>query len=971
MPGRARLHVPGLQHSPTLKSALEESLAGTNGIHRAVASEITGNIVVTFDPVLPLRTVTDEIESVLRWSANHPSDAKKRPNGPLWHRLSATAIARRLASSMREGLDEAVARDRLAREGSNVLPTPQARSEADILLAQVTSLPMALLVGAAALSVLTGGVIDAVAILGVVMLNAGIGYVTESQAERTIASLGLPASQVAHVVRDGTPREIPAAEVVPGDLIRLERGALIPADARVVHAGDLTVSEAALTGESLPVQKTAAMLQRTQVALADRTNMVFRGSQVIGGSGTALVIATGAQTEVGRVQRLVGAARPPETPLQRQLDAMSRQLALYSAVAGGLFLLLGLGRGYGLVRMVQSAVSLAVAALPEGLSTLATTTLALGIRDMGRRKVLVRHLDAIETLAAVQVVCFDKTGTLTLNRMAVTELAAGDTEPLAVNGEFRDLAGREVRLGKDLDLRRLLEIVVLCSDATITGNGATPLLEGSPTECALLSTALASDIDVAALRQRYPRIATQQRAERRRYMATLHRRDRGALLAIKGSPGDVLALCDRYLLHGRPQPLTEARRQIIAQANGRMAAHGLRVLGAAFAEPSARDATSVTRAQAGGLIWTGLAGIADPARRGMAELMHRFHGAGIRTIMLTGDQSLTAQAIAAAVGIGPVAEATLLDAARLEGMAADEFAALAGRARVFARVTPEQKLRIVQALQRTGAVVAMTGDGINDSPALKAADVGIALGSSGTDAAREIADIVLEDDELATMMVAIERGRATYSNIRKAIRFLLATNLSEVGVMFAMMATGIGQPLSPVQLLWINLLTDVLPALGLALEPPTPDLLRRPPRDPDEPIIRREDLPTLGRDAALIGAGTFAASLWGMMRYGATAQARTMTFGSLITAQLLHALASRSTQHSLFGGARLRPNPMLKATLACSFALQGTAFLVPPLRRVLGLTPLGPLDAAAMLACGALPYLAGEAMKRMAAPERA
>ncbi|HEY0523470.1 MAG TPA: cation-transporting P-type ATPase, partial [Stellaceae bacterium] len=697
-----------------------------------------------------------------------------------------------------------------------------------------------------------------------------------------------------------------------------------------------------------------------------------------------VAVGTGPRTEVGHIQRLVSSAETPETPSQRQLRDLGRQLVWLSLSVCGAVFGIGLLRGFGVIQMLRSSISLAVAAVPEGLPMVATTTLALGIEEMRRRDVLIRRLDAIETLAAVQVICFDKTGTLTLNDMAVAAVACADRTFNIRDGGLFDDAGRRIgSASADPRAARLLEIGVLCSDTSIgiDGRGGSEL-NGTATENAIVRLALDAGIDASSLREARPRLAVRHRSEAYRFMVTVHplRDDRvaeaaaeaGVLIAVKGSPADVLDRCRRELgPRGERRPLTRAGRQAIERANAGMAGQALRVLGFAYAEADGPDAVAAVTANGNGgagpedLTWVGLAGLADPVRPGMRELMSSFHDAGIRTVLVTGDQSATARTVVRQLGLAEDGEIEIVDAAELDAMVPGHLAEAARRAHAFARVSPAQKLQIVRAFQHAGMVVAMTGDGVNDSPALKAADVGVALGRGGTEAAREVADVVLNTDDLTALVVAVERGRTTYTNIRKAIHYLLSTNLSEILVVLAATSAGVGEALSPMQLLWINLISDVLPGIGLACEPPEPDAMERGPRPAADSIVRREDLGALAREAGLIGGGALAACAFGALRYGAgSAEARTMTFGSLVISQLLHALTCRSPAHGLFDAGRpLPPNAVLSGTLAVSFGAQVLALLVPGLRRLLGIVPIGPAGLLVTLAAGVLPYLLNEALK--------
>jgi P-type Ca2+ transporter type 2C len=960
VPGRLRLHVGGLRGAPELKALLEQGVATHPSVREVTASTLTGNALVLFDPGLPSETIIDHTRAVLRREI-----AADTAEARTWHRIGAAEVCASLACPQDRGLTATTARRRIAEHGRNLLPEPVARSEAAMFAGQFLNLPVALLAGVGLFSLLADSVIETGAIAAVVVLNGVIGYVTESRAEHAIRSLGLTRMPSVRVMRDGAERDLPAEALVPGDLIALSRGDVVPADARLITAEGLSVSEAGLTGESVPVRKRIAAIDVANLPLGDRRNMVYRGSAVTGGSGSAIVVATGGRTEAGRVQRLVASADPPETPMQRQLGWLGRDIVWAAAGASALVLGLGLLRGLGLVASARSALSVAVAAVPEGLPMVATTALALGVRDMGQRDVHVRRLPALETLASVDTICFDKTGTLTLNDMSLAVVAFADRSYRATRGCLRDAAGEPLALGQDDRLDRLLQIGCLCSEAEVEEVGGRETPDGSATEEALLRAAIAHGIDISALRDRLETRAIRHRTEVSHFMGTIHERPKGLLAAVKGSPGEVLARCTAELgADGKRRPLTEARRADIERQNRDMAEGALRVLGFAYRDhaPDAAEDGSFRQ-----LTWLGLAGLEDPVREGATDAIARLHAAGIRTIMLTGDQKATARAVLHSTGLNGTGETEVMDASDLETLSPAEVAAAVARVDAFARVSPAQKLAIVRALQAGGATVAMIGDGINDGPALRAADVGVAIGADGA-AAREVADIYLDTDDLSTLLEAVARGRTTRLNARKAIRFLVATNLSEVLVMIAGTAAGQSAPLSPMQLLWINLISDVLPGIGLAGDPPPADVLAAGPLPRDAQLVGRGDLRTLLAEAGLLGAGAFAADLFGSWRHGGeSTPARTVTFGSLILAQLLHALACRSSRGVITDSA-LPPNRMLAGILVGSLVLQSGAMLIPGLRRLLGVERIGPMDTAVMLAAGILPFLAGELAKGLAPP---
>ncbi len=1007
--GRARYRVGGLYRSDELKQYLEEGLPKKVGIASVSASTLTGNVLVHYTPDVEPSLVAAQISELLaerghngngrgvlsaRAVARCPIPVRKHrrqdatprsgSQGPSrrsvrkqivhgeqqvldpWYLRHARDVLDFFGCDRETGLSAGAQQERLKRFGPNILPESVPRSGWSIFAEQFKSFPVALLGAAAVISVATGGVADALVIMSVVGINAAIGYMTESGSERTIHSLKNLVRPSALVLRDGQVRSVGVEIVVPGDLLVLRPGTYIAADARLIEAQYLSVDESALTGESMPAGKTADALEDPDLPLADRTNMVFMGTLVTGGQGLAVVTATGGFTQMGQIQTMVGEARAPSTPMEQQLDHMGTQLALISgAVCGGVFFI-GLIRGYGFLQMLKSSISLAVAAVPEGLPAVATTTLALGIRNMRRRNVLVRRLEAIETLGSVQTICLDKTGTLTLNRMSVTEVFVG-MEPMRVwDGKFSREAGYRNPYSCE-ELLKLLHVSVLCNESEVFPSEGQMRLEGSPTENALLNMALTAGVSIVQLRQSFPLVKIVHRSETRNMMLTVHATHEGPakIIAVKGSPPEVLALCTWHIKDGVKLPLTEEDSEAILGANEEMAGRALRVLGCAYAMAengvSLGDNGDIAISD---LMWLGIVGMKDPVRPGVKQLIGQFHEAGIDTIMITGDQSATAYAIGKELNLSAGKDLEILDSRHLSDMPPDVFRALSKSLHVFARVSPAHKLEIVRVLQETGRVVAMTGDGINDGPALKAAGIGIAMGHTGTDVAREVADVVLEDDNLETMVVAISQGRTIYNNIRKSVHFLLSTNMSEIMVMFTCITAGLGEPLTAMQLLWINLISDIFPGLALALEAPEPDILSRPPRDPKEQILQPAALKKMVRESAVISAGSLGAFGYGVLRYGRGPQANTLAFLSLTVGQLLHALACRSETKTIFDRGKLPPNRYLTGALVGSFALQGVAMVTPGMRRLLSISPLGVVDGLVAAGGAVLPLLANEAIKK-------
>jgi Ca2+-transporting ATPase len=978
-PGYLRIRLPRLFQCEPERQIIEQSLSGSPGIAEVHANPLTGKVLILFDPAIATDDMLAEL-GITPAAKQAPPDGVAggaqeggREAGPAgqtraakpddrvearWHSMPETDVLSRFGTDIRSGLGTAVAEDRL-QQGLNVLPQKKAEPAYRLFLDQFKGLPVVLLGVSAALSLLTGGLAEAAAIVAVLGMNAGIGFVTERRAEQTIASLSELMDEAVPVIRDGKVTEIASSHIVPGDLLVLSPGVHVAADARVVHATELMMDESALTGESRFVPKFGAVLPHA-VPLAERGNMVYMGTAVAAGRGLAVVSATGADTEIGWVQTLVANAEPPKTPIQRQLDHLGNRLVMISSAICVLVFVIGLGRGRGALEMLKAAISLAIAAVPEGLPTVATTSFARGLRVMRAKQMLIRKLQAIETLGAIHTICFDKTGTLTLNRISVVELEAP-------SGMHRSECGAALALahGQDPapDIARLLELCVLSNENAAMQDMPGFLSSGSATENALVRFATDSGMSVPQTHRSYPLLQAELRAEGRNYMTTLHAIE-GAerrLIAVKGSPMEVLGLCAWVQDGEHLAPLSEAWQAQIATRNAAMAARQLRVLGFAYVE---RPSAAASISDAKDLVWLGLVGMADPIRPNVDKVIADFHRAGIRTVMITGDQRMTACSIGECVGLGGRRSLHVLDSGNLDGADPAALRRLASEADVFARVSPGRKLQIVQALQGSGEVIAMTGDGINDGPALRAADIGIAMGREGTDLARSAADVVLKDDRLETVLDAIRQGRSITTNIRKSLEFLISSNLSEILVVLGAVSLTAASPLTPMQLLWINLLSDVLPAVALAAEPPESDVMRQPPRRPDAPIAGKSELLDYTRQGAWITGGTLGAYVYAMTRYGAGARSSGIAFNALMLGQLLHAFSCRSRVPDPVSAPEGKGESMLAGAVGGSIALQIAANFLPFLRSLLGLGHgLTPGDALAILAGAGLPFLVNEGVK--------
>lgn len=794
---------------------------------------------------------------------------------------------------------------------------------------QFQSMPVAMLAASAVVSLATGRPVEAVATLAVVAANAVLGFVTESQAETSIAALMGSSDQAVSVLRDGTEQRVRSADLVPGDVLLVLAGSQVMADARLVEASSLRVDQSALTGETIPVAKDPLAVPDADAPIGERPTMLHSRTLVTQGKGRAVVVATGRATEAARIAIASQEGARPRAPIETELERLSRLLSVGSLAACGLFVAVGLARGYSVTEIAQDAIALAVAAVPEGLPVVATTTMALALRRMERKGILIRHMKAVEGLGALHTICLDKTGTLTRNRMSV--VAA--------------IVGREEIGLTDPAIRPMAEAAALNCDVVLDGARATA---GSPTEQALIDFAIERGTDVFALREAHPIRRTIEREVDRPWMATMHG-GKGARTVVKGAPEIVLRMCSRIEVDGRSRPMSPEDRARIMVLNDALAARPARVLG------FARSGRAPAGDSLGGLTWLGSLAMADPLRAGAGDFVGRMRRAGIDTVMITGDQAATAVAIARELGLGRDGSVSVMDSTELSRIDPQLLSALVRRTDVFARVSAHQKLAIVKALQASGRVVGMTGDGINDAPALKAADIGIAMGESGTDLARDVANVVVRDDRLETLGDAVAEGRAVHRNIRRSLGYLITTNLSEILVEIVEALHGKGEVETPMEILWINLVTDVLPGLGIAMAAPDADSMDRPPRNPDEPIIRPSDFRRMAVDGGLISAAALVPHFIGLSRYGPGPRTRGMTFLSLALGQLVYTFVAQRRDIADLRIDRLFRNRALDGAVLGSIGLTLLPIVMPGLGRVLGIARLGRTDMAISVVAGMAP----------------
>jgi Ca2+-transporting ATPase len=854
-----------------------------------------------------------------------------------WHTLDVAAAFERLGAGP-EGLTRAEAQRRLQLHGPNELRAPVGVSAWRTLAGQFKNLLVVILLVATGLSALLGHELEAVVIAVIVVLAIVLGFVMEYRAERALESLREMAVPTSHVVRDGAEVSLRAQDIVYGDVIALRAGDRVAADARIFEAVNLAIDESALTGESVPVHKTAETVADARAAIGDRGNMAFAGTLVTRGRGQAVVVATAMSTELGRISDLVEAVRPGRTPLQHNLDRLGRALGKAALVVVAVIATIGLARGEPLLDMLIFGIALAVAVVPEALPAVVTISLAIGVRRMVRREALVRRLPVVETLGSTSVICSDKTGTLTRNEMTVRRIETS-RGPVEVDGDGYQPRGDFLRDGSRVEpggaVVEILKAGVLCSDATLRTDGDRWVVEGDPTEGALVVAAHKAGLEAASLVHALPRLGELPFTSERRRMTTLHEVGRGNRIAYsKGAVEVVLDDCVRRLSPAGEEPLTSAMREEVLATEKHMASVGLRVIAVArkeigSIEDAERDMTLL-----------GLVGMMDPPRQEAGASVKTCREAGIIPVMITGDHPVTAAAIADEIGLTDGRR--VMTGRELSLISDEELRREVTSIAVYARVSPADKLRVVTAWQARGDVVAMTGDGVNDAPALKKADVGIAMGITGTDVSREAAAVTLLDDNFATIVAAVEEGRIVFANIRKYLTFLLSSNVGEILLMAVAAIAGMPLPLTAVQILYVNLATDGLPALALAVDPPEPDLMQRRPRDPRTGIFTRRVvflLLTGGIWSALVNLSLFV----GLRVQGRPLEeAMAMTFVSLVLIQLLKAYNYRSDHLSLM----VRPfaNRWLNAAVAWEIALLLTLVYLPALRAPFGTFAFHPTD---------------------------
>jgi len=910
-------------------------------------------------------------------------------DGDSWHALQVEDVMERLSSSTEGGLSQQEADRRLETFGANELTEAPPITFMEMLKEQFNNFVVIMLIIAALISALLGEYLEAGAIMAIVLLNAALGVIQERRAEQALAALRKLATPEAHVIRDNSRQLIPSTMIVPGDVVLLDSGNFVPADIRLLEAVNLRIEEAALTGESIPVQKDASSRLDKDIPLGDRKNTAFMGTLVNYGRGRGVVIATGMRTQIGMIAEMLQSVQQEPTPLQKRLDQLGKTLGWAALAICGLVFVVGWLRGFDPLDMFLIAVSLAIAAVPEGLPAIVTISLALGMREMIKRHALIRRLSSVETLGSATTICSDKTGTLTQNEMTVTQIWV-DGQFINLTGSGYNPEGIFSKNGQPIDLdnypaaKTALWVASLNNDAELEVSGTsdervTYRVVGDPTEGAMVVAAAKAGARSSELNAAYPRVQEIPFDSSRKRMVTYHHikevrhedvspfyddeNREWYTVTMKGAPDIVLEMCSYYQqMDDRAEPLDDSRRMRILAATDRMTQEALRVLAVAFRVVPEIPENIEPGVLEEDLVFVGLIGMIDPPRQEVSSALAKARRAGIRTVMITGDYPKTARAIAESIGLLEAGH-QVLTGADLDTMNDDKLQREVGFTDVFARVSPEHKMRIVDALRARNEVVAMTGDGVNDAPSIKRADIGVAMGITGTDVTKESADMILTDDNYASIVSAVEQGRVIYSNIRKFVYYLLSCNMAEIAIIFLGIVFTRGSPLTVIQLLWLNLITDGAPALALGTEQGEPDIMNRPPRPPKEPIINRFMINGIIIQTVAITIATLTAYIAGLTYFSDQPDiATTMAFVTLSFSELLRAFTARSERYPLYKIGVLS-NRYMNIAFITSLILLLVVVYVPFLQPIFDTTALGWEQWRMILPLLIIPSLAAEVGK--------
>lgn len=887
-----------------------------------------------------------------------------------WYQKKPQEIAEELKVSLSAGLSNEEAKNRLDQYGPNEMKEEEGKSLLSKIIAQFSDFLILILMSAALISVFVGETKDAIVIMSIVVVNAMLGLYQEGKAEKALESLKKMASPTAKVIRGGKTQEISASDLVPGDLVVLETGDIIPADLRLVESSNLKVEEASLTGESVPSEKRSTMELTDETPLGDRRNMAYMSTIVTYGRGNGLVVETGASTEIGKIATMIQSIDEESTPLQKKLNHLGKVLGITVILVCIAVFGIGMIQGRDLLEMFMIAISLAVAAIPEGLPAIVTIVLAIGMNKMVERNAIVKKLLAVETLGATSVICTDKTGTLTQNEMTVVKLYTND-RVVDVEGRGYEPEGKflvdsnEIKVEELKGLNLLLTISALVNDAKLEEKDDQFKILGDPTEGALLTLSEKGGIRSKTINGKYPRVKEIPFDSDRKMMTTFHEMaGKDEIVSFtKGAPDIVIDRCDKILLDGDVVKLTDEVRQKVLDQNTAFSRDALRVLALAFREYQRVPEDPTSEDHEKDMIFVGLTGMIDPPRPEAREAIAKCKNAGINTIMITGDYRETAFAIAKDLGLADREDQAIMGS-KIDSISDEELREVVKETKVFARVSPEHKVRIVTALRANGDIAAMTGDGVNDAMAIKKADIGIAMGITGTDVAKNTADMILTDDNFASIVAAVEEGRIIFSNIKKFVYFLLSCNIGEILLVFVSILLNLPVPLLAIQLLWLNLVTDSFPALALGVEKGEPDIMDRPPRDPNEAILDKRMLLGVSFQSLAVAGASLAAYLISLDVYGVEniVEVRTITFTTLILSELLRAYSSRSQNYTLFRIGLFSNKKMLLATAGAFLLLMAVLYL-PFMNNIFYTFPLNGGDWKIVLSFAFIPLVVGELSK--------
>lgn len=894
-----------------------------------------------------------------------------------WYRQSKEELLLELKSNIDSGLTKDEVTLRLEKYGPNDLKEEDKKSFLSKVIAQFSDFLILILIGAAIISFAVGESKDAIVIIAIVIVNAFLGIYQEGRAEKALDALKKMSSPNAKVIRNGILEVVPANTLVPGDIVSLDAGDIIPADLRLVESSNLKIEEASLTGESVPVEKDSNAAFEEEVSLGDRKNMAYMSTAVTYGRGKGVVIGTGHNTEIGKIATMIQSFEDEATPLQKQLNHLGKILGLTTIIICIAVFGIGLLQGRGALEMFMVAISLAVAAIPEGLPAIVTIVLAIGMNRMVKRHAIVKKLLAVETLGSTTIICSDKTGTLTQNEMTVVKVFAdgkiidvtgGGYDPV---GEFK-LEENNIRTEDIGDLQTLLSISALANDADLENTPDGYKVIGDPTEGALITLAGKGGINKHTINTEFPRVEEIPFDSDRKMMTTFHKDyiPNKIVSFTKGAPDIIINRCNRISIYGKISEFDDEMKKEVLKVNSYFSKDALRVLAFAYKEYNELPKGISSDLNEIDMTFVGLVGMIDPARPEAKDAIAKCKEAGIKTVMITGDYKETAFAIAKELGMAESIDEAMMGA-ELNNISDEDLKEVVKNVKVYARVSPEHKVRIVSALKANGEITAMTGDGVNDALALKRADIGVSMGITGTDVAKNTAEMILTDDNFASIVSAVEEGRIIFSNIKKFVFFLLSCNIGEIFLVFTSILLGWEVPLLPIQLLWLNLVTDSFPALALGVEPGEPDIMQQKPRNTNEPIINRNMMLSIVLQSIAVAGGSLLAYYWGMHHYpieydafgkvieASLIPARTITFATLITAELLRAYSSRSQKYTLFKIGFFTNKNMVYSTLF-AFLLLVVVLYIPFMQNIFYTFPLGVLDWEIVLSFAFIPLITGE-----------